>query len=39
MNARLVIPVLAVGTRSQLSKVMQAAARTGMTRRAFIVPP
>src|SRR6058998_864174 len=29
----------AVGTRSQLSRLTQAAARTGMTRRALIVPP
>src|SRR6266571_3127392 len=28
----------AVGTRSQLSRLTQAAARTGMTRRAFMVP-
>src|SRR5207249_3659723 len=28
----------AVGTRSQLSRLMQAAARTGMTTRAFMVP-
>src|SRR5207247_11006630 len=29
---------VAVGTRSQLSRLTQAAARTGMTRRAFMVP-